>query len=134
MDTSRLMLCSVLFTVCLLNPFGSIINTSLSEVDQGQQIHPGSRSILEDKSSSTFKTASTTLASLLIQALLFLLLFVKIFIYGEKVCSEESVMENTMKKYWMYKKQAEVAFEDGQGQNAKESLVQGNFVSCQLKS
>ena len=36
-------------------------------------------------------TASTTIATLLIQALMFLLLFVKIFIYGEKVTDQESV-------------------------------------------
>merc|ERR1712008_500851 len=87
MDTSRLMLCSVLFTVCLLNPFGSMIQ-HYSPDQTIQASNPGGRTILEDKPSSTFKTASTTLVSLLVQSLLFLLLFVKIFIYGEKVSGD----------------------------------------------
>ena len=53
-------------------------------------------------------TASTTIATLLIQALMFLLLFVKIFIYGEKVTDQESV-KSSLKKYWIHKKQAELA-------------------------
>ena len=52
-------------------------------------------------------TASTTIATLLIQALMFLLLFVKIFIYGEKVTDQESV-KSSLKKYWIHKKQAEL--------------------------
>ena len=119
MDKSRLMLCSVLFTVCILNPFGSMMNNS---EDLGHTSLPGSRTILEDKSSFGFKAASTTIATLLIQALLFLLLFVKIFIYGEKVADEEST-DKTMKKYWMYKKQAEVAMEEGTTKQVKENLL-----------
>lgn len=120
MDTSRLMLCSVLFSVCLLNPFGSMLNGDLQN-DFSHTANPGSRTILEDKSSFVLKTASTTLATLIIQALLFLLLFVKIFIYGEKVPNEESY-EKGLKKYWMYKKQADVAIEDKEPQKAKENL------------
>ena len=119
MDTSRLMLCSVLFTVCLLNPFGSMIQHYTPD-QTIQASNPGGRTILEDKPSYTFKTASTTLVSLIVQSLLFLLLFVKIFIYGEKVSGDES---ETMKKYWMYKKQAEVALEDGEQKKAKENLI-----------
>merc|ERR1712241_1244195 len=99
------MLCSVLFAVCMFNPFGSMVSDYYLD-EYGQPAHPGSRTILEEKSNSTLKTASTTMASLIIQALLLLLLFVKIFIYGEKVSGDESDLEKTMKKYWMYKKQA----------------------------
>lgn len=121
MDKSRLMLCSVLFTVCLLNPFGSMLSGDVAN-DFGETAAPPSRTILEDKSSSGFKTATTTMATLIIQALLFLLLFVKIFIYGEKISDQES-MEKTMKKYWMYRKQAEVALDDGTKKQAKENLI-----------
>lgn len=53
---------------------------------------------------------STTIATLVIQAVLFLLLFVKIFIYGEKISEKES-LDKALKKYWIYKKQAEVVLQ-----------------------
>ena len=39
-----------------------------------------------------------------------LLLFVKLFIYGEKVTDQETV-DKSLKKYWMHKKQAEMSNE-----------------------
>ena len=106
-DKSRLMLCSVMFAVCLLNPFSSLVNsnTNINGDDEVSQQSTAARSLLSFDSLKM--TASTTIATLIIQALMFLLLFVKIFIYGEKVTDQESV-KSSLKKYWMHKKQAEL--------------------------
>nr|APH81347.1 SREBP [Paracyclopina nana] len=122
MDKSRLMLCSVLFAVCLLNPFSSVID---NEPDIELASSPGSRTILEDsKSGMKMNVYSTTLATLVIQAILFLLLFVKIFIYGEKVSDKES-LGKTLKKYSIYKKQAESALVEGRSgiERARDNLA-----------
>jgi sterol regulatory element-binding transcription factor 1 len=126
MDKSRIMLCSVMFAVCLFNPFGSIMSDQTSDFDD-EQVQPGGRTILEDSKSSGYKmltSASTTVVTLLIQALLFLLLFVKIFIYGETITDGQS-LDKTMKRYWVYKKQAEVALDD---QGTKDNKAVDNLA------
>ena len=105
-DKSRLMLCSVIFAVCLFNPF--TMNSETTDFSQSTS-SPGSRTILED-SKMSLRSTSTTLATLIIQALMMLLLFVKLFIYGEKVTDQETV-DKSLKKYWMHKKQAEMSNE-----------------------
>jgi hypothetical protein len=91
------------FAVCLLNPYSSLVNSNSNGDEVSQQ--STARSLLSFDSLKM--TASTTIATLIIQALMFLLLFVKIFIYGEKVTDQESV-KSSLKKYWMHKKQAEL--------------------------
>ena len=114
-NKSRVMLCSVIFAVCLLNPFASLMDSNATPADDVSTSR-GSRTILEDSKSSIKINTSTTIATLLIQAFVLLLLFVKIFIYGEKVTDQET-LEKSLKKYWMHKKQAELTKEPRKAMN-----------------
>ena len=96
MDKSRLMLCSVMFMVCLVNPFGSVLNGGAQETSQPSS---GSRTLLEDVSSKV--SPSSWMTSWIIHSLMCLLVLIKIFIYGDNV----NDLEATMKTYQKQKNQ-----------------------------
>ena len=98
MDKSRLMLCSVMFMVCLVNPFGSVLNGGVQETSQ-----PSSgRTLLEDVSS---KVSPSSMTSWIIHSLMCLLVLIKIFIYGDNV----NDLKETMKTYQKQKNQKDFA-------------------------
>ena len=102
MDKSRLMLCSVMFMVCLINPFGSVLN--LDQEASSQQGGSGGRTLLED--SSSLKTNQTSvISSWIIHSLMCFLVLIKIFIYGENVKD----LDQTLKTYQKQKSQKDYA-------------------------
>lgn len=114
MDKSRMILCSLMFGVLILNPFGSMIDTSGPQEDFSAA--GNSRTILEDKASytwqSVFQTSASTLFLTAIHLFLFLLVLVKIFIYGEANISAQS---RAMQSYWVHRRQVDIEFKEGSG-------------------
>ncbi len=102
MDKSRVLLCSMVFCVCLMNPFGPMVGDN-NNVNPDTPASFG-RSILSADKAEMLTGFAYNWFTYMIHALLFLMVLVRIFIYGESSVKMSQ-------SYWMHKKQAEKSTE-----------------------
>uniref|UniRef100_UPI00398E4E63 sterol regulatory element-binding protein 1 isoform X2 n=1 Tax=Pristiophorus japonicus TaxID=55135 RepID=UPI00398E4E63 len=123
LDRSRMVLCTFVFLCLSFNPLASLMGgVDISRSVEGEEYHGAGRSILGlsvEDSSSWFDWVWPTLILWLINGIIVLLVFIKIFVYGEPVTrlhSESSVL------FWRHRKQADLDLARGDFAQASQNL------------
>ena len=107
-DKSRITLCMAILAICVVNPFGSMLDEPIKESMEGA-VGVG-RTILghdtaeTDTWASVLRFTASTAVLTGIHILLFMLVMVKIFVYGEAHIDRKS---KEMRDFWAHRKQAD---------------------------
>ena len=118
-DKTRITLCMAILGICVINPFSSMVE---QPIDRSFTAAGVGRTILQDGDgfSDTFDfslgsilrtTASTTVLTL-IHLCIFLLVMIKIFVYGEANIDQKS---KEMHDFWVHRKQVDEELKKGGG-------------------
>jgi len=106
-DKTRISLCMAILAICVVNPFGPMleepIRDTVSSVGVGRSILQASGDT-SDTWTSVLKFTASTFVLTLVHILLFTLVMVKIFVYGEAHIDRKS---KEMRDFWVHRKQAD---------------------------
>ena len=106
-DKTRISLCMAILAICVVNPFGPMleepIRDTVSSVGVGRSILQTSGDT-SDTWTSVLKFTASTFVLTLVHILLFTLVMVKIFVYGEAHIDRKS---KEMRDFWVHRKQAD---------------------------
>ncbi|XP_051876845.1 sterol regulatory element-binding protein 1 isoform X2 [Pristis pectinata] len=122
LDRSRMVLCTFVFLCLSFNPLASLMGGSDIRLVENGEYHGAGRSMLGfsvEASSSWFSWVWPTLILWLINGIIVLIVFIKIFVYGEPVTrlhSESSVL------FWRHRKQADLDLARGDFAQASQNL------------
>ncbi|XP_032896671.1 sterol regulatory element-binding protein 1 isoform X1 [Amblyraja radiata] len=122
LDRSRIVLCTFVFLCLSFNPLASLMGGSDIRSMENEEYHGAGRSMLGlsvEASSSWFSWLWPTLILWLINGIIVLIVFIKIFVYGEPVTrlhSESSVL------FWRHRKQADLDLARGDFAQASQNL------------
>ncbi|XP_059835816.1 sterol regulatory element-binding protein 1 isoform X2 [Hypanus sabinus] len=122
LDRSRMVLCTFVFLCLSFNPLASLMGESDIRLAESGEYHGPGRSTLGfsvEASSSWLPWVWPTLVLWLINGIIVLIVFIKIFVYGEPVTrlhSESSVL------FWRHRKQADLDLARGDFPQASQNL------------
>ncbi|XP_078273978.1 sterol regulatory element-binding protein 1 isoform X2 [Rhinoraja longicauda] len=122
LDRSRIVLCTFVFLCLSFNPLASLMGGSDIRSMENEEYHGAGRSMLGfsvEAASSWFSWLWPTLILWLINGIMVLIVFIKIFVYGEPVTrlhSESSVL------FWRHRKQADLDLARGDFAQASQNL------------
>jgi len=111
-DKTRISLCMAMLAIAVINPFGSMVEEPIqqSAVNVGRTILSSGGDYDDSVTASVLRLTASTLVLTGLHILLFTLVMVKIFVYGEAHIDRKS---KEMRDFWVHRKQADEEIRKG---------------------